>query len=237
MSEIAVKEKEEVEVEKEIIEVKKEIISAPYKLKFSQRVYVAIKSFFDWNIALVLLLGLLPFWIILTIAIRIDTKGTAIFRQRRIGKNRKEFYCCKWRSMSCSAPKYCATKELSESSSYITKVGKFIRKTSIDEFGQLFNVLTGKMSLIGYRPLIANEKEIDVLRNEKGVYQLKPGITGWAQVNGRDLIDDVKKAELDEYYLKNISFWFDIKICFLTIKKILKSEDIQEGEVQQKNKR
>ena len=230
MSEVAVKDKEEIMIEEEKVNVKNdEMTSFSYELKFSQKIYVAVKSFLDWNIALILLLALLPFWIILTIAIRIDTKGTAIFRQKRIGKNRKEFYCCKWRSMSCSAPKYCATKDLSHSSTYITRVGKFIRKTSIDEFGQLFNVLTGKMSLIGYRPLIANEKEIDNLRNEKGIYKLKPGITGWAQINGRDLIDDIKKAELDEYYLKNISFFFDIKICFLTIKKILKREDIQEG--------
>ena len=128
MSEIAVKEKEEVIVEEETITemcCEKDY----YKLTIGKKVYIAIKSFLDWNIALLLLLLLSPFWIILAIIIRIDTKGSPIFKQKRVGKNRKEFKCCKWRSMTCAAPKYCATRELNESATYITKVGNFIRKT------------------------------------------------------------------------------------------------------------
>ena len=210
---------EEEVLDKVYVNTKQEV----YKLSFSQKVYVAFKSFFDWNIAFVLVFGFLPIWIILAIVIKCNSKGPAIFKQERYGKKRKLFKCCKWRSMPIDAPKYVASKE-GEYGSNVTKVGKFIRKFSIDEMAQLFNVLTGKMSLVGYRPLIAKEEEIDNMRLKKGVYQLKPGITGWAQVNGRVLIDDEEKAKLDEYYLKNISLWLDIKIVFLTIKKVLTHE-------------
>ncbi len=205
------------------------VSETPYKLKFGQKVYVFIKSILDWLFALVCVVVFSPLWLVLFIAIKVDSKGPAIFSQERIGKNRKPFKCCKWRSMSVSAPHDTATRDLENADAYITKVGHFIRKTSLDELGQLFNVLTFKMSFIGYRPLLAKETVADELRFQKGVYKLKPGITGWAQVHGRDLIDDLKKAEYDEYYLRNVSLWLDIKIFFLTVKKVFKEDDIHEG--------
>lgn len=194
-----------------------------YKLKLSQKIYIFFKSFFEWNIALIAVLLLVPVWIVLWVVIKCDSKGPAIFKQDRVGKKRKLFKCYKWRSMPVTAKSNVASKD-SDYGSNVTKVGKFIRKTSIDELAQLFNVLTGKVSFIGYRPLIPCEKEIDNIRMKKGIYQIKPGITGWAQVHGRVLIDDEEKVKLDEYYLRNISLWLDIKIFFLTIKKVLNGE-------------
>ncbi len=221
---VATKEKEHNEVEYSV--------KVPYKLKTSQKVYIFFKSIIDWIIAFLTLVVLSPFWIILAIAIRIDSKGPAIFKHSRIGKNGKKFKCWKWRSMSTNAPKHIASRDFNDAYSYITKVGAFIRKTSIDEFAQLFNILTFKMALIGYRPLVEKEKEIDELRKERGIYQIKPGITGWAQVHGRDLVTNEQKANLDEYYLRHMSLWLDIKIFFLTIKKIFKRSDIKEGSIE-----
>ncbi len=222
---VATKEKEHNEVEYNE--------KVPYKLKTSQKVYIFFKSIIDWIIAFLTLVVLSPFWIILAIAIRIDSKGPAIFKHSRLGKNGKKFKCWKWRSMSTNAPKHIASRDFNDAYSYITKVGSFIRKTSIDEFAQLFNILTFKMALIGYRPLVEKEKEIDELRKERGIYQIKPGITGWAQVHGRDLVTNEQKANLDEYYLRHMSLGLDIKIFFLTIKKIFKRSDIKEGSIEE----
>ncbi len=207
------------------------IRNTPYKLKTSQKVYIFFKSIFDWILALLVLVVGLPVWIILAIAIKCDSKGPAIFKHTRIGKDRKPFKCYKWRSMSINAPKHKASRDFNDADTYITKVGSFIRKTSIDEFAQIFNILTFKMSWIGYRPLCKNDEEIDKMRLERGIYQIKPGISGWAQVNGRDLVTNKHKAEYDEYYLKNISLKLDIKIFFLTLRKIFKKEDIKEGSI------
>lgn len=207
------------------------IRNTPYKLKTSQKVYIFFKSVFDWISALLVLVIGLPVWIILAIAIKCDSKGPAIFKHTRIGKDRKPFKCYKWRSMSINAPKHKASRDFNDADTYITKVGSFIRKTSIDEFAQIFNILTFKMSWIGYRPLCKNDEEIDKMRLERGVYQIKPGISGWAQVNGRDLVTNTHKAEYDEYYLKNISLKLDIKIFFLTLRKIFRKEDIKEGSI------
>ena len=210
---------EEESVNKVYVNTKQEV----YKLKFSQKAYILFKSFVEWNLALIATLMLIPVWVVLWIVIKCDSKGPAIFKQDRIGKKRKLFKCYKWRSMPVTAASNVASKD-SNYGSNVTKVGKFIRKTSIDELAQLFNILTGKVSLIGYRPLIPNETEIDNIRMKKGIYQIKPGITGWAQVHGRVLIGDEEKANYDEYYLRNISLWLDIKIFFLTIKKVLTRE-------------
>lgn len=208
------------------------VVTVPYKLNKKQKIYILFKNCIEWFIALISIIVLSPFWLVLFIAIKIDSKGPAIFKHSRIGKNRKLFKCCKWRSMSITTPKHIASRDFNDAEMYITKVGAFIRKTSIDEFGQLFNILTGEMSLIGYRPLVAKENDIDELREKYGIYQIKPGITGWAQVNGRDLVMPEEKAQLDAYYLQNISLKLDIKIFFLTIKKIFKGSDIKEGKIE-----
>ena len=131
--------------------------------------------------------------------------------------------------MKSSAPHDCPTKDFNEGEQYITKFGRFLRDSSIDELPQLFQVLTGKMSLIGPRPLIPQEEAVHKMREQAGVYQLRPGMTGWAQVNGRDLVEDNEKVKFEQEYLEKIGLKIDVKIILLTIKKVLKKADIEEG--------
>ena len=203
----------------------------PYKLSFLQKIYRFLKSVADFLIALIGLIILSPLFIIVAIAIKLDSKGPVFFKQKRIGKNGKLFTCIKFRSMSTEARPDVAGYEYAEAKSYITRVGKFIRKTSIDELPQLFNMLTFKMSAIGYRPSQPSEHELNGAREAYDMYQTKPGVTGWAQVNGRDILaaQPTKKAAYDAYYLKHFSLWLDIKIFFMTIIKVFKSDSIEEG--------
>lgn len=185
----------------------------------------------DFFIALIALIILSPLFLIVAIAIKIDSKGPVFFVQKRIGKNGKEFNCIKFRSMSVEAKHDVASHEFAEVDAYITKVGAFIRKFSIDELPQLFNMLTFKMSLIGYRPSLSCQPDLNEPREAYGMYQIKPGISGWAQVNGRDVLaaNSQKKAMFDAYYLQHFSLWMDIKIFFITIVKVLKRDDVVEG--------
>lgn len=202
-----------------------------YELRFSQKLYCGFKAVCDFFIALIALIILSPLFLIVAIAIKIDSKGPVFFVQKRVGKNGKEFKCVKFRSMSEKANHNLAGYEYADAESYMTSVGKVIRKLSIDELPQLFNLLTFKMSLIGYRPSQNNEIELNQAREKLGVYGIVPGITGWAQINGRDVLaaHPTLKARYDAYYLHNMSLWLDIKIFFLTIFKIIKKSDISEG--------
>ncbi len=202
-----------------------------YKLKFSQKLYCFLKSIADFLIALVALIVLIPLFLVVAIAIKVDSKGPVFFVQKRIGKGGKLFNCVKFRSMSVEANPNVASRDYAEAKSYITRVGKVIRKLSIDELPQLFCMLTFKMSLIGYRPLLACEKEMDEERKKYDVYQIRPGISGWAQVNGRDVLaaQPKKKAAMDAYYVEHFSLWLDIKIFFMTIVKVFKCEDVVDG--------
>ena len=202
-----------------------------HQLKVSQKIYLFFKAIMDFFIAVVALIILTPLFIIVAIAIKIDSPGPVFFVQKRIGRNGKLFNCIKFRSMAVEARHDVAGYEYAEVKSYITKVGAFLRKTSIDELPQLFNMLTFKMSLIGYRPSQNNETELMEAREAYNVYQVRPGISGWAQVNGRDVLaaQPKKKAEYDGYYVKNFSLWLDIKIFFMTIKAVFKSDGIEEG--------
>ena len=202
-----------------------------YKLKISQKIYRFIKSIMDFFIAFIALILLIPLFIVVAIAIKIDSKGPVFFTHKRIGKNGKEFTCIKFRSMSTEARHDIAGYEYGEVNAYITKVGKFIRKTSIDELPQLFCMLTGKMSLIGYRPSQKSEIELNTAREKYNMYQIRPGISGWAQINGRDVLaaHPSEKAKFDAYYLNKFSLWLDIKIFFLTIARVFKHEGIEEG--------
>jgi O-antigen biosynthesis protein WbqP len=203
----------------------------PYRIRASQKIYCGIKAFLDFLIALIALIILSPVFLIVAIAIKIDSKGPVFFVQKRIGKNGKLFNCVKFRSMAQDANHEIAGYEYAEVTSYITKVGAFIRKYSIDELPQLFCMLTFKMSLIGYRPSQTCELELNNARESYGMYQIKPGISGWAQVNGRDMLaaQPKKKAEFDAYYMQKISLWLDIKILFMTIVLVLKRNNVQEG--------
>ena len=203
-----------------------------HRLTFLQKIYIGVKSVADFFLALTALLLLSPLFLVVAIAIKLDSPGPVFFVQKRIGKGGKPFNCIKFRSMSMEADHHVAGYQYPEVHEHITKVGAFIRKTSIDELPQLFSLLTFKMSLIGYRPSQTCETELNEARESLGVPQIKPGITGWAQINGRDLLaaNPTQKAEYDAFYLQNLSPWLDIKIFFRTIPVVIKAAGYQVGE-------
>ena len=167
--------------------------------------------------AILLFLLALPMCVI-ALAVIADTPGGAIFRQRRVGREGRAFVCYKFRTMYRSAPKSCPKSRLCEPQRYVTPVGRFLRRTSLDELPQLFNVLVGDMSLVGPRPLVAEEGEIHRLRQRCGVYRLRPGLTGLSQISGRDGIGDIEKVRLDTRYVRDVSLASDAKIIFGTLR-------------------
>ena len=183
--------------------------------------YRFVKRAFDIVASGLMLLILSPIFLILAIAIKCDSKGPVIFKQQRIGKGNKPFNCLKFRSMKMDTPRNCATSLLENPDQYYTKVGKFIRKLSLDELPQLWCVFTGKMSFIGYRPLILKEEKCNAMRDKLGVFALRPGISGYAQVIGRDDVYYKNKAILDSIYVKRASLLFDIKLVFKTVGTVL----------------
>ena len=192
--------------------------------------YRILKDILDRSISFILILFLIPFMAIIWMLIKITSNGAAIFHQKRVGLHMREFEMYKFRTMKRDTPDCVPTLELAEIKDHTTAIGTFLRKTSIDELPQLFNILRGDMSLIGPRPVISKETSLISIRDEKGVYNVKPGLTGYAQINGRDNVSALDKAIMDEYYMQNISFWFDLRIVLMTIGKVLKSEDIYGGE-------
>lgn len=196
----------------------------------SKRLYGSVfKRFFDFVFATLLAILLFPLMGILAVWIKLDSKGPILFKQQRVGKGGKLFTIYKFRSMSDDAPHQMATSEFSSAQSYITRSGRIMRKASLDELPQLFNVIKGEMSFIGPRPLIPKEKEVLELRHTNGSEQLLPGITGLAQVRGRDEVTDVEKAGYDGEYAQSISFWYDAKIIFKTFFDVIQSRGIHDG--------
>ena len=187
-----------------------------------------MKRIFDLISSLVGIIVLSPIILIVAIVIKITSPGPILFSQRRIGKGNKEFKIYKFRTMKIDTPNL-PTHLLEKPEQWITPVGKFLRKTSLDELPQLWNILNGEMSVVGPRPALYNQKDLITLRTEKKIHKLVPGLTGWAQINGRDELPIPKKVQLDEEYLKRKSFFFDIKIIFMTVFKVAKSEGIKEG--------
>ena len=167
--------------------------------------------------------------VIIAIITRLDSPGPALFKQKRSGLHKKTFNILKFRSMSTLAPSELPTHELGENVSYITKWGAFMRKTSLDELPQLFCIFVGEMSIIGPRPALWNQDDLIAARDEFGANDIKPGLTGWAQINGRDELPIDVKARLDGEYVKSISFIFDAKCFFGTIFSVLKHEGVVEG--------
>lgn len=192
--------------------------------KKNRLLYRFIKRAFDICTSLLALILLSPMMLIIALAIKIDSKGPVIFKQERIGKNGKSFHFYKFRSMRTDAPHDCATSVLENPEVYITRVGKFLRKTSLDELPQLWCVLCGTMSVIGYRPLVLTEEKCNKMRERLGVYQMRPGISGYAQVHGRDDVYYKNKAILDAEYVKKASIWLDLKLIFQTVAVVLKRE-------------
>ena len=163
------------------------------------------------------------------VLIRLTSPGPAIFCQARVGRGGRIFTCYKFRTMLREAPRNCPTAELLDADRYITPIGRILRKSSLDELPQLWNVLWGDMSLVGPRPLIPTEETVHRLRRENGVYRLRPGITGLAQVNGRDLLSDQKKAALDTQYAKRMTFSGDLRILWKTLSGIVVAKGLSEG--------
>ena len=194
--------------------------------------YRFVKRSFDIVVSLLALIILFPVMLVIAIAIRCDSKGGAIFKQKRMGKNGKEFVCYKFRSMKTDAPSDCASSLLENPAQYQTRVGRILRRYSLDELPQLWCVLVGTMSIIGYRPLVLTEEKCNDMRNRLGVFSARPGISGYAQVQGRDLVYYKNKAILDAEYVKKASLLFDLKLLIKTVVVVLKHE----GNSDRKNK-
>ena len=181
-------------------------------------------------VALVALVVLSPLFLIISLLIKIESKGPVFFKQERIGKDNVNFMIYKFRSMRTDTPDV-ATHLLDNPDIFITKVGKVLRKTSLDELPQLINIVKGEMLFVGPRPALYNQYDLRDLRTEKGVHVLYPGVTGWAQVNGRDELEIPDKVEFDRQYTEKRSIFMDIKIVFMTFIKVFKSEGIVEGSI------
>jgi O-antigen biosynthesis protein WbqP len=184
-----------------------------------------MKQIFDLFAGIILLLSLVIIMLFIAIAIRLTSKGPLLYWSDRIGKNNKIFKMPKFRSMLIDTPAM-ATHLLDNPDSYLSPIGNFLRSTSLDELPQLFSVLKGDMSLVGPRPALYNQNDLITLRTEKGVDKLSPGITGWAQVNGRDKLSIPDKVALDVEYLKRQSFLFDMKILWMTFLKVINRDGV-----------
>mgnify|MGYP000113896642 FL=1 len=195
------------------------------------------KDFFDIVLSLVAIIVFSWLLIIIAVAIVVEDKGNILFKQKRIGKNKKEFYIYKFRTMKVSTPKDVPTHLLDNPESYITKIGGFLRKTSLDELPQLFNILKGDMSIVGPRPALWNQFDLIALRDENGSNSVRPGLTGWAQVNGRDELPIDVKAGFDGEYIKKMSIIFDIKIILMTVVSVFTSKGVREGRNESSNNR
>jgi len=199
------------------------------------RFYSLLKPILDVLLAFCLTIVLSPILLLLVILIKLDSKGPVLFRQKRVGIDCSEFYIFKFRTMRTDTPKDMPTHLFSDAESFITGFGRFLRKSSLDELPQLFNILYGQMSFIGPRPALWNQYDLIMARKDQlhkvGVDAniVKPGITGWAQVNGRDELPIDKKAELDGFYAANMSFWLDVKILIMTFGSVLTRKGISEG--------
>ena len=192
-----------------------------------------LKRLIDLVVSACGIVVLLPVWIILAIAIKIDDPGPVFFRQRRIARDKngeKQFFqIFKYRSMKMCTPRDCPTHLLENPEQYITRVGSFLRKTSLDELPQIFNIFMGQMSVIGPRPALWNQDDLYEERAKYGANGVKPGLSGWAQINGRDALPIDVKARLDGEYVEKLSFEFDLKCFFGTITSVLKHEGVVEG--------
>lgn len=195
----------------------------------SRAIYLGLKRAADVVMSVVMLIVFAPLLALVVFLVKTDSPGPALFKQERVGLRGKSFRIYKFRTMYTHVPPSVATRMLKNSDRCITRVGRILRKSSIDELPQLINVIRGDMSLIGPRPLVPEEGEIHDRRMEFGAYDVRPGITGWAQVNGRDCVNAETKAALDAYYAKNVSLVLDLKILLYSIMCVITARGIQEG--------
>jgi O-antigen biosynthesis protein WbqP len=188
-----------------------------------------MKRIIDVILALLGLIVFSPLFLLLIIAVKLDSPGPVLFKQRRVGKDKQEFMILKFRTMRIDTPKDTPTHLLANPDAYITKVGRFLRKTSLDEIPQVLNIIKGEMSIIGPRPALWNQDDLVAERDQYGVNDLVPGLTGWAQINGRDELPIAVKARLDGEYVERFGFGMDFKCFFGTIKSVLKRDGVVEG--------
>jgi len=188
-----------------------------------------MKRIIDFLLSLIGIIVLSPVLLLLCLAIKIDSKGPIIFKQKRVGKNKTHFNIYKFRTMKIDTPKEMPTHLLSDPDFYITKVGKILRKTSLDELPQLFNIIKGDMAVIGPRPALWNQYDLIEERDKYGANDIRPGLTGLAQISGRDELEIPIKAKVDGKYTDNISLMMDIKCFFGTITSVFKSDGVVEG--------
>lgn len=175
------------------------------------------------------IVALSPVYLLVALAIKIDDPGPVFFKQKRVGLHKTHFNILKFRTMRMCTPHDTPTHLLQNPEQYITRVGGFLRKTSLDELPQIFQIFTGKMSVIGPRPALWNQFDLIALRDQVGANDVRPGLTGWAQINGRDEIPLEQKAALDGEYVKNLSFLFDCKCFFGSITAVLGHKGVVEG--------
>ncbi|MDG5789300.1 sugar transferase [Evansella sp. AB-P1] len=191
--------------------------------------YLKIKRMIDIVLSFIGMVVLTPIFIILIIVIKLDTKGPVLFKQKRVGIKKTHFHILKFRTMRIDTPKDTPTHLLGNPDQYITKVGKFLRKTSLDELPQIWNIFLGHMSIIGPRPALWNQYDLIAERDNFGANDIPPGLTGWAQINGRDELPIEVKAKLDGEYVNRIGIMMDMKCFFGTIINVVKRDGIVEG--------
>jgi O-antigen biosynthesis protein WbqP len=193
------------------------------------KVYSVVKRIVDLMLSLLAMLLLWPVFLLIAVLIRVDSKGSVFFKQKRIGKHKKEFYIFKFRTMRTDTPKDMPTHMLQNPDACITKIGAFLRKSSLDELPQIINILKGEMSIIGPRPALWNQYNLIAERDKYGANDIYPGLTGWAQINGRDELPIDVKAKLDGDYTRNMTIKMDVRIFFMTIAHVLTSKGVVEG--------
>lgn len=191
--------------------------------------FIVVKRWIDIILALCGLILFSPIFLILIIGIKIDSRGPILFRQKRVGKGKRYFCILKFRTMHIDTPRDRPTHLLKNPEQYITKMGKFLRKTSLDELPQILNILEGSMSIIGPRPCLWNQYDLIEERDKYGANDITPGLTGWAQINGRDELPIAIKAKYDGEYAAHMGFGFDIKCFFGTIAAVLRQDGVVEG--------
>ena len=191
--------------------------------------YKYLKRPLDFLISLIALVILSPIFLIIAVWIKLNSKGPVFFRQKRVGRNKELFEIYKFRSMRTDTPSDMPTHLLNDPDEFITSSGNFLRKTSLDELPQLINIIKGDMAIIGPRPALWNQYDLIEERDKYGANDVRPGLTGWAQINGRDELEIPIKAKLDGDYVQNISFLFDVKCFFGTISSVLRSDGVVEG--------
>lgn len=192
-----------------------------------------MKRGFDILSSLIAIILFSPILLILAIIVKCTSPGPILFKQRRIGKDNQEFMIYKFRTMRIDTPNV-ATHLLKNAEQYITPIGKFMRKTSLDELPQLFNILKGEMSVVGPRPALYNQYDLIEMRTNANVHTVRPGLTGLAQVSGRDELENEQKVHFDQQYVQKQSFLFDLKLIVLTVVKVFKSEGVVEGDTTSK---